>query len=230
MYCIKCGVELAEHEKKCPLCGTEIIYPEFIKDAPAPFPENKTVYRELNRNGFLFILSFLFFTAAALTLICDLSRSQTIVWSGYAAGGIALGYIIIILPMWFKNREPVFFLAADFTSVLLYLYYINQRNDAKWFTSFAMPVVVLLAALTCLSVFLCRYFRQKILYILGGAFILLGGLIVFTEFLIIYTFGLTQRLVWSVYPLTVFVLIGASLLTVAACPKLRHYLERKLMM
>lgn len=60
MYCIKCGVELAEHEKKCPLCGTEIIYPEFIKDAPAPFPENKTVYRELNRNGFLFILSFLF--------------------------------------------------------------------------------------------------------------------------------------------------------------------------
>ena len=92
MYCINCGVELAEHEKKCPLCGTEVIYPEFIKNAPAPFPENKTVYRELNRNGFLFIISFLFFTAAALTFICDLSRSQTIVWSGYAAGGIALLY------------------------------------------------------------------------------------------------------------------------------------------
>lgn len=110
MYCINCGVELAEHEKKCPLCGTEVIYPEFIKNAPAPFPENKTVYRELNRNGFLFIISFLFFTAAALTFICDLSRSQTIVWSGYAAGGIALGYIIIILPMWFKKESLCFFL------------------------------------------------------------------------------------------------------------------------
>ena len=230
MYCIKCGVGLAEHEKKCPLCGTEIIYPEFIKNAPAPFPENKTVYRELNRNGFLSILSFLFFTAAALTLICDLSRSGTVVWSGYAAGGIALGYIIIILPMWFKKREPVLFLAVDFASVLLYLYYINQSIQAKWFTPFALPVVVSLAALTCLSVFLCRYFRQKILYILGGAFIMFGGFIVFTEFLLIHTFGLAQRLVWSVYPLTVFALIGAALLTVAACPKLRNYLERKLLM
>ena len=230
MYCIKCGVELAEHEKKCPLCGTEIIYPEFIKNAPAPFPENKTVYRELNRNGFLSILSFLFFTAAALTLICDLSRSGTVVWSGYAAGGIALGYIIIILPMWFKKREPVLFLAVDFASVLLYLYYINQSIQAKWFTPFALPVVVSLAALTCLSVFLCRYFGQKILYILGGAFIMFGGFIVFTEFLLIHTFGLAQRLVWSVYPLTVFALIGAALLTVAACPKLRNYLERKLLM
>ena len=134
MYCIKCGVELAEHEKKCPLCGTEIIYPEFIKNAPAPFPENKTVYRELNRNGFLSILSFLFFTAAALTLICDLSRSGTVVWSGYAAGGIALGYIIIILPMWFKKREPVLFLAVDFASVLLYLYYINQSIHCTTFS------------------------------------------------------------------------------------------------
>lgn len=230
MYCINCGVELAEHEKKCPLCGTEIIYPEFIKNAPAPFPENKTVYRELNRNGFLSILSFLFFTAAALTLICDLSRSGTVVWSGYAAGGIALGYTIIILPMWFKKREPVLFLAVDFASVLLYLYYINQSIQAKWFTPFALPVVVSLAALTCLSVFLCRYFRQKILYILGGAFIMFGGFIVFTEFLLIHTFGLAQRLVWSVYPLTVFALIGAALLTVAACPKLRNYLERKLLM
>lgn len=57
-----------------------------------------------------------------------------------------------------------------------------------------------------------------------------GGLIVFTEFLLIHTFGLTKRLVWSIYPLTVFTLIGAALLTVAACPKLRNYLERKLLM
>ena len=122
------------------------------------------------------------------------------------------------------------FLAVDFASVLLYLYYINQSIQAKWFTPFALPVVVSLAALTCLSVFLCRYFRQKILYILGGAFIMFGGFIVFTEFLLIHTFGLAQRLVWSVYPLTVFALIGAALLTVAACPKLRNYLERKLLM
>ena len=29
MYCIKCGVKLADTEKKCPLCGTVVYHPEF---------------------------------------------------------------------------------------------------------------------------------------------------------------------------------------------------------
>ena len=28
MYCIKCGVELADTEKQCPLCGTLVYHPE----------------------------------------------------------------------------------------------------------------------------------------------------------------------------------------------------------
>lgn len=29
MYCIKCGVKLADSEKKCPLCNTIVCHPEF---------------------------------------------------------------------------------------------------------------------------------------------------------------------------------------------------------
>lgn len=28
MYCIKCGVELADSEKVCPLCGTRVFHPD----------------------------------------------------------------------------------------------------------------------------------------------------------------------------------------------------------
>ena len=33
MYCIKCGVELADSEKKCPLCGTVVFNPELSRPA-----------------------------------------------------------------------------------------------------------------------------------------------------------------------------------------------------
>ena len=26
MYCVKCGVELGDSEKTCPLCGTSVFY------------------------------------------------------------------------------------------------------------------------------------------------------------------------------------------------------------
>ena len=26
-YCVNCGVELSQNEKKCPLCGTEVYHP-----------------------------------------------------------------------------------------------------------------------------------------------------------------------------------------------------------
>ena len=42
MYCVKCGVKLADTEKACPLCGTPAYIPEQMNDAAKPlFPQNK---------------------------------------------------------------------------------------------------------------------------------------------------------------------------------------------
>lgn len=39
MYCIKCGVELADSEKVCPLCGTRVFHPDLPRsESEAPFP------------------------------------------------------------------------------------------------------------------------------------------------------------------------------------------------
>ena len=39
MYCIKCGVELADSEKVCPLCGTRVFHPDLpLPDGEAPYP------------------------------------------------------------------------------------------------------------------------------------------------------------------------------------------------
>ena len=36
MYCIKCGVELADSEKRCPLCGTPVFHPDLPRNLTEP--------------------------------------------------------------------------------------------------------------------------------------------------------------------------------------------------
>ena len=105
MYCVKCGVELADSEKKCPLCGTPVFHPDIPRNlSEPPFPPDKRIRPEdVNRSGILFVLTIAALLPALLCLLCDWRINGTLVWSGYAAGAIGLLYIVILLPMWFRH-------------------------------------------------------------------------------------------------------------------------------
>ena len=111
MYCVKCGVELADSEKKCPLCGTPVFHPDIPRNlSEPPFPPDKRIRPEdVNRSGILFVLTIAALLPALLCLLCDWRINGTLVWSGYAAGAIGLLYIVILLPMWFRHPNPVLF-------------------------------------------------------------------------------------------------------------------------
>ena len=103
MYCIKCGVELKDSEEKCPLCGTVVFHPDIKRpDGEKPYPaESRRPAETATRSGMLFITSIMFLVPFVLSLLCDWKVNGTLVWSGYAAGALALTYIIVVLPMWF---------------------------------------------------------------------------------------------------------------------------------
>ena len=119
MYCVKCGVELADSEKKCPLCGTPVFHPDIPRNlSEPPFPPDKRIRPEdVNRSGILFVLTIAALLPALLCLLCDWRINGTLVWSGYAAGAIGLLYIVILLPMWFRHPNPVIFVPVDFIAV-----------------------------------------------------------------------------------------------------------------
>ena len=118
MYCIKCGVELADSEKVCPLCGTRVFHPDLpLPDGEAPYPADaRRRTEEFNRAGLLFILTMLAIIPAVICLLCDWRVNGHIVWSGYAAGGIVLTYILAVLPLWFRRPNPVIFVPVDFAA------------------------------------------------------------------------------------------------------------------
>ncbi|SDA24177.1 hypothetical protein SAMN02910447_02447 [Ruminococcus sp. YE71] len=229
MYCIKCGVELAYSEQKCPLCFTRVYHPDLEMPHGDPlFPNNPVIKRQtVTRQGGLFILTSLFLLGLTLPLICNLSITGSVTWGGIAAASVILAYVVLVLPFWFKRPNPVVFVPVDHAAAAAFLLYINLYTHGKWFLSFAFPTVGASCIICTAVVALCKYVAKGYLYIFGGATILSGFAMVLTEFLLNNTFGINNKLVWSIYPFAACVLIGLMLIIIAVSPALRTTLEKK---
>ena len=225
MYCVKCGVELADSEKKCPLCHTPIYFPGYTpneEERPYPrFEKPETV----NPRGIYFILSFAFIIASVISFVCDLNLGNGIAWSGYVIGGLALFYILFILPGWFGKYNPAIFIPIDFAAIGLFVAYINLAVGGKWFLSFAFPIIGAVAIIISVITILSYYLKRGYLYIFGGALIGAGAFCPVIETLAIITFNV-KPLTWSIYPLIALFLIGIMLIVIAIVKPFRESLCR----
>lgn len=228
MYCVNCGVKLADTEKTCPLCNTAVYHPH-VKQAdarllypPHRMPNSITGSKALN--GAVIIL---FMIPLAVCFFADLLLDGVMSWYGYVVGALAVAYVTAALPLWFRNPNPVIFVPCDFVAVGAYLLYIDLVTDGGWFLSFAFPVTGGLGLITCAVVTLMYYLRRGRLYILGGALMALGAFMLLIEFLLGITFGL-PFVGWSIYPLAALVLLGGLLLYFAINQSARETMERKL--
>lgn len=228
MYCIKCGVKLADTETKCPLCHTVVCHPDFKQTAERPLYPSHTMppssARSQALNGAIIIL---FCIPLLVCFFADLSLDGKLEWFGYVAGALLVAYVAFALPLWFRKPNPVIFVPCSFVAVALYLLYINLATGGSWFLGFALPVVGGIGLITCTVVTLMYYLRRGRLYILGGAFMALGGFMLLVEFLVKMTFDL-PFIGWSLYPLCVLLLFGSLLIYLAINSAAREMMERKL--
>lgn len=228
MYCIKCGVKLADTEKSCPLCGTRVFHPDLTQgNGEALYPSK--AYSRDKKNSYLWQIFMTFAVALPMVIVflCDWQIFKGITWSGYVIGALALGYICLILPAWFKKPNPVIFVPVCFAGTAVYLLYISLHTNGGWFLSFAFPLVGGLGVLITALVTLLKYLKKGKLYIFGGFFIALGGFMLLIEFMANFTFNVEQFLGWSLYPLASLVMLGGMLVFIAIYRPARETMERK---
>ena len=228
MYCIKCGVKLADTEKKCPLCETVVYHPDLERPTAEPlYPENRIPPNTSGRKALCGAVIFLFMIPLIACFLADLFFGSGLNWVGYVAGALAVLYVTVALPAWFEHPNPVIFLPCDFVAVGLYLLYICLVTGGNWFLHFALPITAGAAVILCAAVTLLYYLRRGKLYILGGSFIALGGYILLLEWLLGVAFGVSF-MGWSLYSLTVLVLLGGLMIYLAINRSARELIKRKL--
>lgn len=228
MYCIKCGVKLADTEKKCPLCNTVVYHPDVQQPQAQPlYPRDRMPKSKASAKSLSGAALILFFIPLLVCFYADLSLDGGLSWFFYVAGALAVAYVAFALPLWFRRPNPVIFVPCSFAAIALYLFYINFATGGSWFLSFALPVVGGLCLITCTVVTLMYYLRKGKLYIVGGAFMALGAFMLLIEFLMDVTFHL-RFIGWAIYPLTALFLFGGFLIYLAINRSAREMMERKL--
>ena len=227
MYCVKCGVRLQDGTEHCPLCATPVWNPDGVQSAAPTFSEHYPIPPKSRRYPILAFLTALLLTASLTTLIYCLTNLHGVYWSGYVMLGCALFYFAVVFPFWFERREPLIFVPLAFVLTSGYLLYICLYTGGGWFLSFAFPLTMLVGVLTTAAVAIFRLGRRRRLLKIGILLIAIGCSTMLVELFQHITFG-GRMFAWSLYPVSVFAVMGLFVVLCGVIPPWRAYFERKL--
>ena len=226
MYCVNCGVRLADTEEKCPLCDVAVGTALPGRQEAPLYPPDRIPYTKVNKGAVNGAFLILWMIPLLVVLFVDLQVDWVFGWSYYVAGAMVMAYVIFALPLWFQKPNPVVFVPCSFGAVAAYLYLVAWLTGGSWYFGFALPVTGGLALVVTAVVTLLRYVKKGRLYILGGAFMALGAMMLLAELLMMHTFSLPFS-GWSVYPLIVLVLLGGTLIFLGINKTARERMERR---
>ncbi len=234
-YCVKCGVELSDGEKKCPLCNTPVILPEEMKKEkrvaevipifPMAHPGNMP---QANKKSILELVSLIFFLPIPVLLLCDINIADGISWSGYAVGGIFLLYVYLIFPFIPKKGNAVVSILADWVCTLAYVFYIEKMADGAWFIPFAAPLISCFAFLAMVIALFRKYTKISNLELTGMSLVFIGLFCLVTEFLINSAFSIHETLYWAFYPALSLAMCAIVLFYIDRNAALKEKIKRKL--
>lgn len=228
MYCVNCGVKLADTEKVCPLCDTAVYHPDIKRADVRPlYPYNRRPKLKAGSKVLSGVVLILFLIPVVVTFLADFQLDRELNWFFYVLGALLLAYIAVALPLWFRKPNPVIFVPCTFAALALYLMYINFATGGRWFLTFALPVTGGICLIITTVVTLYRYVRSGRFYILGGAFIATGGFMLPVEVLLTITLPM-PFIGWSIYPMVGFVLVGGALIFLGINKSARAVMARKM--
>lgn len=227
MYCVKCGVKLADTEKQCPLCQTDTSVWQLPRPETDPLYPGDRIPKPPLRSGVVNgTILFLFCIPLLLTFLVDLQANRKMEWFFYVAGALVVLYVTVALPLWFRRVNPVIFVPCDFAALALYLLLIERMTGGSWFLPFALPVTGGIGLIVTAVVTLLRYLKKGRLYVFGGAGIALGAMLLLVEFLMGVSFGFRFS-GWSMYPLVILGLLGGMLIFLGINKTAREKMERR---
>ncbi|MEA4889801.1 MAG: zinc ribbon domain-containing protein [Clostridiaceae bacterium] len=231
-YCVNCGVELDKSEKYCPLCGVEVINPlqPYDEKAIRPYPKRlDPINAKINRQFIASILSIVFVFPALLCLAINLSLDSRLSWSLYVAGALVLAWTMVVPFYLFRKPFLTGLFIPDLVALLLYLLLIaTLQQDANWYLTLALPLVLLTAGLVYLNAFLILHQILRGFVIPAAILVSISLLVMGVEWIVeLFLYGF-WRLGWSFYVLIPCLALAMVCLTIARRQSIREEIKKRL--
>ena len=198
MYCIKCGVELEDGAKRCPLCETPV--PEikgleekkFVKEYPTI---NINLY-EMKMKKVKKAVFLSFFTISIISILEVLFQNMIMYgkleWGYYAIPSILifdLGLFVFLDS--YRMRTNLFLLLSGFTGYFLLLDFGDKK--LTWSLRLGIPIVFALYLISLIFSYVWDKHKSDKLKILNF-FIFFVGI-----FLLILELIISKKMTWSIF-------------------------------
>ena len=163
-YCVHCGVKLTDGAASCPLCGTPVIDPNRTAakagGTAVPMFSERDEDRTAKRINPRFVASMIFAVLAvpfAVTAIVDLCVPANLTWALYVIGGLALAWVLVMLPLHLPKRQPYMFLLVDGADAVAMLALVAAFNHGwRWFLILGLPCTALAMGAALMVSFVLR--------------------------------------------------------------------------
>ncbi len=231
-YCVNCGVELEKSEKYCPLCCVEVLNPKTPWQEPVerPYPRYlETLVNRIDKRYFATLAGLILMIPIMITILLDILDGGGLSWSAYIVGAMALIFIFIVLPFYFKRYHTVLFLSANCAAVLLYLLFIEKTNGGHWFVGLGLPITVAASiAIIILALLFTKSARMTLLKKAAGIFFATGLFVLVVEIIVRLNETTAFDLKWSFYALIPCAILGTASLILEHRKNFKEEVRRRL--
>ncbi|MBR2223096.1 MAG: hypothetical protein IJ973_02115 [Christensenellaceae bacterium] len=228
-YCVNCGVELAESEKRCPLCNTIVINRTNPWKEPENFPYSSAVEKpaSIDKRFIAVIAALIALIPIATCLIIDLLSGSGITWSFYVIGGIICTYTLGVVPVLLGKNRYIISMFLAFLAISFYLAYINHTTDGHWFSNLGFPIVVCVFVVVFIFLFTNHVSKMAKLYKAALFFSLIGLLCMGIE-IIIRRYLDQGMITWSLVVLPPCAIFAIILIVCERKQKIKDEIRKKL--
>lgn len=231
-YCVHCGVELVETEKRCPLCQTKVFEQndQNVSETVIGFPTHiEEPKRKINTRFFVLLVGVVLLLPLIVVVLIDLAFSNDLTWSLYVLGAEICLWAFVILPIGCPHKPVYLYLAVDLITTAGYVLLIClASNGVGWYFPLALPLILSVGGATLLVVLICRRKGINNVEKSGWVLIVLSVLMAVIDLTVCYYMAGTFSFSWSLYatiPLMVFSII---LLVISKSARICHWIEKKL--
>ncbi len=230
-YCVNCGVELAESEKVCPLCETEVVNPRAKWKAPErrPYPNRvEEIIQKVNRKFVVLLISALMLIPIVIPVLTDLLFNEGITWSAYVVGADVCLFLFVIFPFLYEVPRPYLYLAIDTAALVGYIALIAFMSGGAWFLPLGLPLVLCVCATVSTFIYVIRRSRLSALRKAAILFGVAAAACVVIDFTVSRYIGADMPVLWSLFVVGSNIVLAGIMLILDKQKTLRDEILRRL--